>query len=116
MDYSKTLLKYLRDITLIETEDYSKDHVKDISYFVNNENMTKDELIDELSSLTYSHQWASDLMVIINQLAWMLLHERKQHKKIIKELKDSIKQIEIKKLDYSYDHGVEIKFNNNERV
>ena len=108
MDYTKKLLEYLKEDSFIiprSIEEYDKELNDEVDYWINSD-LSKQEIITEIRGNVYPSLWAGDLMTIINQLAWMILHERKEHKRVIKELKNNIKLElnSIEKLDYEYNH------------
>lgn len=104
MNYNKELLKSLSDNSFIvprSEEEYKKELDEEVNYWINT-NLSKEEIAEEIRGNVYPSLWAGDLMRIINNLAWIILNERKEHKKIIKQFKRELKNISFSKIDYEY--------------
>lgn len=108
MNYSKKLLQILADGDFISPktgEEYSKDLDKDLDHLLIG---LPEETAKEIKSIVFPASHAYDLMTVISQLAWMVLHERKQHKRMIKEmvreLRSQLNTVKGYKPDYQYNH------------
>lgn len=105
MNYNKKLLKYLSDDSFIiprSIEEYEKELDEEVNYWINT-NLSKERIAEEIRGSVYPSLWAGDLMRIINDLAWIILNERKEHKRIVKEFKRELKCISFNKINYEYD-------------
>ena len=114
MNYSKKLLEILADESFISPKtdkEYSKDLDEDLDYLLTG---LPEETAKEIKFNVFPASHAYDLMTVINQLAWTVLHEREEHKRFIeemmRELRSQINTVKGYKPDYEYNHEGEDLF------